>query len=284
MYEPCQSAIVSDACLIAANHLRCKLNEIAKQIECADDPSIRLLQALPVDVFLTEMQSRKRAPRIAFRPKRLGHQLWTESLTAYVCAGIERAFFQAGSLPGGDRSGYVSKLKDLQKWTETQLGEPEPLLPDYFIQKTSHLFRKGILKDRRRERIDTLIKIEQASPNYEAALHQLKSWIEEDLLDEYLRQRGRPAKYKKIMIAAEIANLWNILTGRKMSKGPHTNFAQFVTACWESGFDGKRPGSNFKRVLRYHILEDPDAKPCGKCESCEQGFRCERTRYCGTLK
>ena len=94
MYEPCQSAIVSDACLIAANHLRCKLNEIAKQIECANDPSIRLLQALPVDVFLTEMQSRKRAPRIAFRPKRLGNQLWTESLTAYVYFGRDKAILQ----------------------------------------------------------------------------------------------------------------------------------------------------------------------------------------------
>jgi hypothetical protein len=84
---------------------------------------------LPVDDFLEAMIGRKNAPRIIFSPKRLSSELWTESVTAFVYAGIEQAFVAAGRVPGANASGYADELRELKVWccqtnsNQSQLGQ-----------------------------------------------------------------------------------------------------------------------------------------------------------------
>lgn len=276
----------SEACLIAAEEVQRKLMSLRRKIERTGNPSVSPRNPLPVDIFLAEMATKVGAPLIIFEPRLLGSQIWTESVTAYVYAGIEQAFVTAGKLPGGNRSGHVRKLKELKAWVEKQEKDPSQKVPKGFVQETALLFSKGILKERRRERILTIQRIGYDMPVMLADLAQLKRWLEEDLADALLRQKGRPADYQKIVFAVEIANRWNVLTGRPMAKGPDTYFAQFLTECWRSGFVGfvgSDFNSNFKRTIRDHIEESKEPYECGRCEECLGGQKCERKRYYGTL-
>lgn len=283
MPEPSKSALAADDCLRAAARMHQKLSELSVRIELEDDPGIEPDPPLAVDVFLAAMPKRKNAPKVVHCPKQLGRQKATENIACYVYARIEQAFVSAGNLPGKDRLGQKAKLEDLRAWIDAQLLNPERLIDPYFIQRTTNLFRKGLMEDRRSHRIGTLVEIDSTSPTSRAALLQLKFWVESDLNDDFLLRKGRPTKYQKIMFAAEIANLWNALTGKKIAKGPQTNFAKFVRACWDSGFEERSVDPSFKRILRDHIAEDTDADPCGKCEACKKSEPCKRTRYYGTL-
>jgi hypothetical protein len=270
-----------DACLAAANKVHAFLKALADEIDRSGDPSIGPGTPLPVDVFLSEMVKRRNAPRIIFEPKRLKDQVWTESVTAYVYGSIEAAFVAAGKLPGGNRSGHVQKLRDLRVWIEQQERNPSRPAPKFFTQKTTMLFSKGILEERRKDRIEVIGNIEHCTPTRRGDLAKLKKWVEQDLADSRLRRKGRPTGYQKIVFAAEIANLWNTLTGNPISKGPETNFAKFVVACWQSGFGDTNVNSDFKRTIRDHIAASNE--PCGQCENCKKSEKCERKRYYGIL-
>ncbi|MEQ9568158.1 MAG: hypothetical protein RLN85_20505, partial [Pseudomonadales bacterium] len=184
---------------------------------------------------------------------------------------------------GGQRSGHKGELRKLKTWVERQEKDPGRPVPLHFVQKTALLFSKGILKDRRRTRIQTISNIGYSVPCEQTDLAQLKKWIDEDLADSRLRSKGRPTDYQKIVFAAEMANLWNDLTGKPISKGPETNFAKFVVACWDSGFVGVDMNSNFKRTIRHHIEESDEDYSCGRCNGCRESEKCERIRYFGIL-
>ncbi len=250
-----QFPVGGEACLIAAEQVQRKLMALARKIDRLRDPSVGPDNPLPVDAFLTEMVKRKHAPRVVFQPRRLKDRLWTESLIAYVYAGIEKAFVRAGMLPGSNRSGHARELRRLLTWVRNQERQPERRVPKFFAEKTALLFSKGILEERRRERIAVIHRIRLCSPSVKSDLAQLKKWIEEDLEDGRLRGKGRPADYQKIVFAVEIANLWNELTGKPITRGPETNFARFLVACWNSGFYGMNVNSSFKRTIRDHIAE-----------------------------
>ena len=269
--------------MIAAEQVQRKLIVLARKIDRNNDPSVRPNNPLPVDVFLSDMVKRKNAPRIKFRPRRLKGETWTESTTAYVYARIEAAFVKAGKLPGGNRSGQVRELQELKAWIEEQEKSPSRATPKYFTQKTTFLFTKGILEERRKDRIEVISNIEHCTPSRRADLAKLKEWVEQDLADSRLRRKGRPTDCQKIVFAAEIANLWNALTGRPITKGPETNFAQFVAAAWKSGFVGMDVNFSFKRVIRHHIGESKGPYKCGRCDGCRRSEKCERKRYFGIL-
>lgn len=278
-----QEDVKADACLIAAEQVQRKLMALAHKIDRMNDSSVSPNNPLPVDVFLGDMGTRRNAPRIVFEPRRLRDKLWTESVTAYIYAGIERAFTKAGLIPGDNRSGYACKLRELRVWVEEQERNLERKVPRHFAQKTALLFSKGILEERRRDRIGIISDIGHQIPPRRTDLAQLKTWVDEDLDDDRLRKKGRPTDYQKIAFAVEIANLWNTLTGKPISKGPETNFAQFVVACWNSGFVEVDVNSNFKRTIRHHIEESKEPYQCGRCDSCKQREKCERKRYYGIL-
>ncbi len=271
MPEASKSAAAADACLEAAHRMHHRLQDLILRVELEHDPSVGPAQPLPVDVFLAEMPNRKNAPQVIYRPKRLGSQQWTENLTCFVYGRIEQAFVSAGNLPGKDRAGQKANLEALKAWIDAQLLNPDRPVEPHFVQRISYLFRKGLMEDRRSHRIGTLLEIAETGPTSTTALSRLRSWVESDLKEEALLQRGRPVKYQKIMFAVEIANLWNTLTGKKIARGPNTNFARFVRACWVSGFEGRSVDSNFKRILREHIAEQDNTEAC------------ERTRYFGRL-
>lgn len=281
MGEPSQKSADREACLITAEQVQRKLMALRRKINRLQDSSVGPNNPLPVDVFLRGMSATKNAPRIVFTPRRLGDHLWTESILAYVYAGIERAFFAAGRMPGGNRAGHVNELNKLRTWVERQEKRPTLRMPKFFTQKTALLFSMGILEERRRDRIEVISNIEHFSPTRTADLAQLKTWIDEDLEDCRLKKKGRPDDYQKIAFAAEIVNLWNILTERPISRGPETNFAQFVVACWKSGFLEVEVNSNFKRTIRDHIGEVEEPRACGRCDGCKKSERCERKRYAG---
>lgn len=272
-----------DSCLKAATRVQRRLMALGIEIDRLQDPKVYPADPLPVDIFLADMIKRKHAPRIVFTPKRLGDQLWTESIWAYVYAEIERAFVAAGRMPGGNRSGHVGELRTLRAWIEGQEECPSRGVPQFFTQKTTLLFSKGILEERRRDRIEVISNIEHHSPSEAPDLAQLKKWIDEDLEDTRLRKKGRSAAYQKIAFAAEIANLWNTLTGKPITKGPKTNFGQFVVACWYSGFVGEDVGADFRRAIRHHIDEVKDAQKCGRCEGCKKSEGCQHKTYFGIL-
>lgn len=184
-------------------------------------------------------------------------------------------------MPGANASGYADELRKLKVWVEDQIRAPERPLPAHFVTKTARLFASGFLEERRPQRVPLLQSIAQDHPSNEDLLRQLGKWIGDDLSDACLRKCGRPCNYQMIVFAAEIANLWNTLTGRPMAMGPDTNFARFLSACWESGSVERQLRVNFKRTLRHHIKEDPD--PCGRCASCTNSENCERKRYYGIL-
>lgn len=272
-----------EACLIAAEQVQRKLLALARKIDRLQDPSVAPNNPLPVDDFLSGMVKRENAPRIIFSPRRLKDKIWTESTTAYVYAGIEAAFERAGRLPGGNRSGHVRELRNLKTWIENQEKDPSRAVPKYFVQNTALLFSKGILEERRKDRIEVISDIGHFSPSRRSDLAQLKKWLDEDLADSRLRKKGRPTDYQKIVFAAEIAGLWNALTGQLVSKGPETNFARFLVACWKSGFVGMEVNSSFKRVIRHHIAEREEPYECGRCDGCRRSGKCERKRYFGIL-
>lgn len=276
-------AVDGDACLVAAERVRSHLLVLAGKIEREHDPWVDPDNPLPVDTFLSRMVRRTQAPKLTFKPRRLGRQIWTESLTAYVYAGIENAFVKAGKLPGGNRSGHMKKLRGLLIWIERQEQVPSRTVPRFFEQKTALLFSKGILEERRRDRIEVIGRIGERSPSDPTDLAQLKKWVSEDLADSRLRTKGRPVDYQKIVFAAEVANLWNVLTGRAITKGPKTLFSEFLVACWNSGFVDTDVNSSFKRVLRHHIAESPEPYACGRCDKCMKSEKCQRKRYFGTL-
>ena len=143
------------------------------------------------------------------------------------------------------------------------------------------MFKEGVLENRRKDRINVLIEIARDGPTCSCTLAQLKSWIDEDLSDNRLLKKGRPSEYPKIVFAVEMANLWFVLTGRSITKGPRTNFARFVVACWHSGFEGLDVNSDFRRAIRHHIAKSEE--PCGRFEGCSNSEPCRRKRYFGIL-
>lgn len=252
-------------------------------VELSENTASPLDEQLPVDVLLDELSNNKNAPNIVFEPLQLSDHIWTKSLTAYVYAGIEQAFTSAARMPGDNLPGHVKKLRGLKAWAIKQLSNPDQAIPKDFATTTALLFAKGILDERRPQRVALLQRIRDKDPTLEADLSQLIAWIETDLADKRLESSGRPSEYQRIIFAAEIANLWNRLTGEKITRGPKTFFAQFLLACWESGFLNEQERVSFKRIIRHNIAEDPHPKPCGKCECCKSSKSCDRLRYFGTL-
>ena len=291
-----QQSVSKDACLVAAEHLRLHLvglvNKIAALVEKKVEngevnpsqfPLVRPDNPLPVDHFLAEMADRKNAPRLVSIPNQLGNAFWTNNLSVYIYSGIEQAFTKAGLLPGGNRSGHVAELRKLESWVAEQALDPSRAVPKYFVQRAAQLFSKGILEERRPERIDVLYNIAHGPISKPEDLAHLQKWIEEDLDDSRLRMKGRPPEYQRITFAIEIASLWNVLTGEPITRGPDTNFARFLRACWKSGFCDTDVEVNFKRVLRHHIGEADVPKACGGCEACKKSAKCERKIYFGIL-
>lgn len=247
-----QVPVSADSCLIAAEVIQRKRLVLRQRINLMEDPRIEPRNPLPVDDFLAEMVTRVNAPRIVHQPERKGDHLWTQSVTDSVYAGIERAFVKAGLLPGSNRAGYKSQLKTLKNWTVSQERNPHRVLPRFFVQRTASLFAKGILKERRLERIGVLNQIARSLPTDLAALAQLREWIVDDLADERLNVVGRSANYQKITFANELVQVWERLTGQSASFGPNTNYARFVTECWKSGFLDLDVNTSFKRVFENH--------------------------------
>lgn len=271
----------AEACLIAAEQIQRKLMAIRRKIDKTGNPNAKPNNPLPVDHFPEKMAQKKSAPRVILKPRKFGKHLYTASITAYVYAEIEAAFVRAGGLSGGNRAGYLGMLRKLLKWIGDQEKRPDRAVPKWFIQRTSLLFRQGILEDSRKRRIEVIMQIGTYTPTKRDDLAMLKSWVEDDLADVRLTRQGRPPDYQKIIFAAEIANLWKRLTGRPISKGPETNFARFLVACWESGFTDTKMNSNFKRILRHHIGERTD--PCDRCKKCGEGGKCDQIRHFGIL-
>lgn len=240
-------------CLTASEQIQRKLLPLCRKIEQLQDPSVSPNNPLPVDTFLANMDKRVNAPRIVLKPKRLKNHLWTESVLAYVYASIEKAFVSAGRLPGSNRAGHKAELKKLKSWVQRQATSPTGTIPKDFVHKNALLFAAGILDERRQERIAVLMNIQNSSRTRESDLDQLEEWIEHDLADNRINIKGRSQDYQKIAFAKEIAKLWKELTGRNPTKGPNTNFAKFLTACWKSGFVDSEVNSSFKRILRDHI-------------------------------
>ncbi len=276
-----QRRVTDDACKEASTRLFQRFTTLTNRVEEKNNGSLRPDELLPVDVFLDEMVRRVNAPKIVFTPTRLKNKVWTENFHAYVYAQIEQAFWKAGQLRGGNRSGYIEKLKELRSWVVEQEKDPSQNHNKFFVQKTAFLFKKGILEDRRQERIGVLIDIDRRASTYLHDLARLKSWIDDDLADCRLLKKGRPSQYQKIIFAAAMANLWFDLTGKPITKGPKTNFARFVVACWHSGFEGLDVNSDFRRAIRHHIAESEE--PCGRCDGCNGSEPCRRKRYFGIL-
>lgn len=247
-----QKTGIGDSCLIAAEEIQRKRLVLRQRINLHKDAGIKPRNPLPIDNFLSEMVTRVNAPRVVHQPKRKGDHLWTESVSDYVYSGIERAFVKAGMLPGNNRAGYKSQLKKLKTWAVSQEQNPRRALPRSFVQTNAKLFAKGVLRERRLERIGVLYEIERSSPTDLTALARLKEWIEEDLGDERLKVVGRSANYQKITFAKELVEVWEELTGQSASFGLHSNFARFVIESWKSGFVGLDVNTSFKRVFENH--------------------------------
>ena len=246
-------------------------------------PLARPDNPLPVDHFLAEMADRKNAPRLVSIPNQLGNAFWTNNLSVYIYSGIEQAFTKAGLLPGGNRSGHVAELRKLEAWVAEQGMDPSRAVPTYFVQRAAQLFSKGIIEERRPERIDVFCNIARGPTSKPEDLAHLQKWIEEDLDDSRLRIKDRPSEYQRTTLAIWIASLWNVLTGEPITRGPDTNFVRFLRACRKSWFCDTDVEVNFKRVLRHHIGEADVPKACGGCEACKKSAKCERKIYFGIL-
>lgn len=248
-----QKTVDCEACLIAAEQVQRKLMAIRRKVIAESDPGVRPNNPLPVDCFLDEMARRKNTPNVIFKPKRLGNHLWTENLTAYVYAGIERAFVKAGRQLGGNRSGYVKELTELRRWVERQQETPDQPVPKHFVTKTARIFAGGIMENRRLERIEVIQRIGRRQHSGKADLAQLLSWIDVDLSDPRLQQVGRSPSFLKTAFATKIARLWNTLTGEQITKKPDGNFVRFLTACWQSGFVGEDIDASFRWIVHQHF-------------------------------
>ena len=101
-------------------------------VELSGDTKTELLEKLPIDIFLDEFSQRTTAPKIVYQPTERSSQLWTQNLTCFVYAGIEKAFTRAALMSGADLPRYVRELRKLEKWVIKQLEHPDRGVPRHF--------------------------------------------------------------------------------------------------------------------------------------------------------
>lgn len=238
-------------CLEAAEYIREEMIDLGNRIETMNNSKAQPEYPFPIDIFLAEMQSNKRSPDVIFIPKQLADELWTASLPMAVYANIESAFTRAGMVAGGNRAGLKKALMDLRTRVAEKIDDPmEKLVSRGFVTKTNLIFKGGVLRERRTERISLLQRIGKNDAPHGGDLELLLSWLDDDIQEIEELGTGRSPYIQKEIFVAELARSWTQLTGRSPSKGPETCFGRFVVACWESGLIGENLDTNFERVLR----------------------------------
>ena len=271
--------VFSEYCLIAAEQIQIKLMAISRKIRKTKDLQARPSNPLLIDVLIDELKLEIRSPLSEFTPMQKKEVAWSRNSTAYLYAGIEHAFVKSGRLPGGNRSGYVKKLRKLRSWALKQIAKPDRPVPLGFVVRTNLLFACGILDERRNERALVILRLASEERSSESDLRQLLTWIDADLCDPRIFKKGRSPDSQKIVFAVEIANLWHEMTGKVIAKAPNSRFVRFVSACWSSGFSeftGLDVNANFVRIISSHVFEMAGPFKCGKCASCEKLEICDR--------
>ena len=78
-------------------------------------------------------------------------------------------------MPGGNRAGHKETLRELRCWVEAREEKPSLPVPVHFAGRTNRIFVKGILGERRQERIGVLMDIEHRMPTRIEDLEALKN-------------------------------------------------------------------------------------------------------------
>jgi hypothetical protein len=242
------SVIPRTTLLAAAERIREHANKHAAAVLASGDVTLVPLDRLPIDAAIKELSERSRLPKLVFQPRIKGDNPATANL--HICAyfHLENAFTDAGLIVGGNKAGQTREVSHVLADVESARSAILKLSP-----KKLHinlLFRENPLRNRRKERIDTLLKLQDALSSADHYLEDLAKYLTADLTELSKLGSGRPPDIQKEAFALEVGRLWQVLTGRKPSWRPGSLFHDLLNAAWASGFEAPIVEPNFERVLK----------------------------------
>jgi hypothetical protein len=253
------SAIPRKILLAAAERIRDHANKLAAAVRDSGDVTLVPLDRLPIDAAIKKLSERSRLPKLVFQPQIKGDNLATANL--HVCAyfHLEMAFTDAGLIVGGNKAGQTREITHVLAKVESARSAIGKLSPRTLPVHINQLFRENPLRNRRKERIDTLFKLQDPLSSADHYLEDLARYLKADLSELAKLGSGRPPDIQKEAFVLEVGRLWQVLTGRKPSWKLGLPFHDLLNAAWASGFEAPVLEPNFERVLRR--LNSRETKP-----------------------
>ena len=164
---------------------------------------------------------------------------------------MEKAFTDAGLIVGGNKAGQAREITHVLDKVGSASSAIEKLDPKTLPGRINLLFRGNPLHNRRKERIGTLFKLQDALSSADHHLEDLARYLKADLTGLSELGSGRPPDIQKEAFALEVGRLWQVLTGREPSWKPGSPFDDLLNAAWASGFEA--------RVFEPNFGQDPEA-------------------------
>ena len=244
------SPIPRKTLLAAAERIREHANKHAAAVRASGDVTLVPLDRLPIDAAIKKLSERSRLPKLVFQPQIKGDDAATANL--HVCAyfHLEMAFTDAGLIVGGNKAGQTREITQVLAKVESARSAIGKLSPKKISAHINLLFRKNLLRNRRKERSDTLLKLPDALLSADHYLEDLARYLKADLTELSKFGSGRPPDVQKEAFALEVGRLWQVLTGRKPSWKLGSPFDDLLNAAWASGFEAPVVEPNFERVLK----------------------------------
>ena len=253
------SAIPRKALRAAAERIREHAIKLSERVRHSGDVTLVPLDMLPIDAAIKKLSESSRLPKLVFQPQIKGENAATANLHVCVYFHLEKAFTNAGLIVGGNKAGQAREITHVLTKVETASSAIKKLNPKKLPAHINLLFRENPLHNRRKERIGTLFKLQDALSSAEHYLEDLARYLKADLTELSKLGSGRPPDIQKEAFALEVGRLWRVLTGRKPSWKPGSPFDDLLNAAWASGFEAPVFEPNFEQVLKR--LSSKGTKP-----------------------
>jgi hypothetical protein len=244
------SAIPRKTLLAAAERIRDHDNKHAAAVRASGEVTLVPLDRLPIDAAINKLSERSRVPKLVFQPRIKGDNPATANLHFCAYFHLEKAFSDAGLIVGGNKAGQTREVTHVLAKVESARSAIGKLSPKTLPAHINLLFRENPLRNRRKERIDTLFKLQDALSSADHYLVDLARYLTADLTELSKLGSGRPPDVQKEAFALEVGRLWQVLTGRKPSWKLGSPFDDLLNAAWASGFEAPVVERNFERVLK----------------------------------
>ena len=168
------SAVPKKTLLAAAERIRVHANKLAAVVRDSGDVTLVPLDRLPIDAAIKKLSERSRSPKLVFQLQIKGDDVATANL--HVCAyfHLEKAFTDAGLIVGGNKAGQTREITHVLAKVKSARRAIGKLSPKTLPAHINLLFRENPLRNRRKERIGTLFKLQDALSSAEHSSETLR--------------------------------------------------------------------------------------------------------------